>query len=227
VKRHATAVLAAVAGLIVLTFGHEAAAAPEARPVRHASLELSPLALLGHRYGGQAQVGVYGPLTLVGSVSRIAIGDTQHVPHPDNPDAIDVSGAPSLTGWSFELGPRAYLPLDRRAHRIDAFFGVSYVHDALSQGAQQACSTTCDDPSRTIVTSALPEVQRNGAAFDVGIQATLASGLLFSFGAGWVVTSAHGEIAPVNDGWAALLEPSAYERMQSHPRLLATIGWSI
>ena len=88
------------------------------RPVQYASLELNPLGAAVDRYGGQIQVALMGPLTLVGGASRIENA--------------------AVRGWAFEVGSRLFFGLaPRRADgtRIaHVFLAASYLADDLRVG---------------------------------------------------------------------------------------------
>lgn len=87
----------------------------DVRPVRYASVEVNPLSAAVSRYGGQAQVAIMGPLTVVGAVSRIEDATVQ--------------------GWAVEVGSRLFFGLaPRRADgsRIaHVFLAASYLADDL------------------------------------------------------------------------------------------------
>jgi hypothetical protein len=88
------------------------------RPVEYASVEANVLGPLVDRYGGQLQVAVMGPLTLVGGMSRI-----------ENT---------AVRGWAVEVGSRLYFGLaPRRADgsRVaHVFMACSFLADDIHAG---------------------------------------------------------------------------------------------
>jgi hypothetical protein len=93
-------------------------ASDDVRPIQYASLEVNPLGLAVERYGGQAQVAIMGPLTLVGGMSRIE--------------------SAAVRGWAMELGSRLFFGLAPR--RTDGtriahvFLAASFLADDLRVG---------------------------------------------------------------------------------------------
>jgi hypothetical protein len=155
--------------------------APASRPVRHASVEFNPLALLAGRTGGQVQVGLVGPLALVGSASRLSLGGDQRWSDYDKV----MRGDPALTAWCFELGPRAYLPVSwGRVGRVDLWVGAAYLHDQLHEGGVQSGPVTGGHGS----TAPPKDARRDGFAMDFGVQLTAKAGvyLLTGLGYQWV-----------------------------------------
>lgn len=90
----------------------------DVRPVRYASIEVNPLGIAIDRSGGQLQVALMGPLTLVGGASRIENA--------------------AVRGWAFEVGSRLFFGLaPRRADgtRVaHVFLAASYLADDLRVG---------------------------------------------------------------------------------------------
>lgn len=90
----------------------------DVRPVRHASIEVNPIALGVGRYGGQLQVALMGPLTLAFGMSRMENATS--------------------SGWAMELGSRLFFGLaPRRADgsRVaHVFLAASYLADDLRAG---------------------------------------------------------------------------------------------
>lgn len=88
------------------------------RPVEYASVELNALGPLVERHGGQLQLGIMGPLTLVGSVSRIETA--------------------AVTGWAIEVGSRLFFGLaPRRADGsrfAHVFLACSFLADDIRVG---------------------------------------------------------------------------------------------
>lgn len=121
--RRVFAFVLALASLALPSVAHaaEAETQPEddpsddVRPVHYASVEANPLGLAVDRYGGQLQVAIMGPLTLVGGLSRI---ENQ-----------------AVQGWSIEVGSRLFFGLvPRRADgtRIaHVFLAASYIAEDL------------------------------------------------------------------------------------------------
>lgn len=89
--------------------------ADDVRPVQYASIELNPLGVAVDRYGGQLQVALMGPLTLVGGMSRIENA--------------------ALRGWAVEVGSRLFFGLaPRRADGTrfaHVYLAASYLADEL------------------------------------------------------------------------------------------------
>jgi hypothetical protein len=117
----------ALASLIVLflpSLAHAAEAEGEddpsddVRPVQYASVEANALGPAVDRYGGQVQVAVMGPLTLVGGMSRIENA--------------------AVSGWAAEVGSRLFFGLaPRRADgsRIaHVFLACSFLADDIRVG---------------------------------------------------------------------------------------------
>lgn len=90
----------------------------EMRPVRYASVEVNTLGPAVERYGGQLQVAVMGPLTLVGGMSRIE--------------------SAAVSGWSMELGSRLFFGLAPRrtdgSRVAHVFLACSFLADDLRVG---------------------------------------------------------------------------------------------
>ena len=88
------------------------------RPIQYASVEANVLGPLVDRYGGQLQVAVMGPLTLVGGMSRIENA--------------------AIRGWAVEVGSRLYFGLaPRRAdgsRMVHVFLACGFLADDVRVG---------------------------------------------------------------------------------------------
>jgi hypothetical protein len=191
------------------------------RPIRFASVEVNPLALLVGRVGGQAQLALYGPLTLVGSAAHVHMPGGQHYSEYDETVVDD----PTVTGWSFELGPRAYVGLASRPNRVrlDLWLGASYLHDALHEEGALTCSGSSE--GLNCATGSPRDIARDGFALDVGFQATTPVGFYVLAGLGHQWTSAS---APFSRGDSIAILPTVTDVMKSDkaPRILLSLGWA-
>ena len=204
--------------------GEGAAEAYALRPIRFASLELNAVAPVAGRIGGQLQVGLIGRLTIVASATHLQLKDTQYYSEYDE----EVRGNPAVEGWTFELGPRLYLgkarPLDQaRAAmpRVDWWLAVSGIGQFVKQGGIMT-----DDggyPYPTTVGGS-KNVQRNGVAFDLGVQFS-AGPIYLLFGVG--VSTILGESSELSTrgNWGIL--DTSPERGHTTPRFLSAFGAGI
>lgn len=149
------------------------------RPITYASVEVNPLAVLAHRYGGQVQVGLAGPISIVGSAIYL------HDPNDRRYSAYEerMFGNMSLTGWTFELGPRVFAELKTPAQypRMHVFVQPSLLIDRLHEGDDLVCrkgSSTCDYVEGR-------DIHRNGIALDVGATVTSRQGFYALAGVGY------------------------------------------
>ena len=188
---------------------------PGARPIRYASVELNPLVLLVHRVSGQVQVGVIGPVSLVASASRLSLDDSLHYSEYDE----TVFGAPSLSGWLFEIGPRVALPLG--TSRVYVWMQPSFLADRLEQGPELSCSGGGSGSCQRV--GGATSIRRTGVALDVGFH--------FRIGAGFYATTgfgiSHKSAANVDEGSSnsPIAAPPLYSGGATNLRLLASLGF--
>ena len=93
-------------------------ASDDVRPVTYASVEANAIGPLVDRYGGQLQVAVMGPLTLVGGASRIENA--------------------AVRGWAIEVGSRLFFGLAPRhadgSRVAHVFIACSFLADDVRVG---------------------------------------------------------------------------------------------
>jgi hypothetical protein len=185
---------------------------PPPRPIQYASVEINPLVLPFHRVSGQLQVGIYGPVSLVGSVSRIAIADSQHYSEYDE----TVFGNHRLEGWLFEIGPRFHLPLGTKY--VYSWGQPSLLVDVVTQGPSLKCDGR-DCQSNGVTSSA----RRTGVAFDAGFHFQILPVWYATVGLGISTKTAVNNFAADTSN-SPLAAPDLYSRGTTNSRLLASFG---
>jgi hypothetical protein len=191
-----------------------------ARPIRFFSVEANPLAVLVGHVGGQLQLGLVGPFTLIGGASHVMLADSQRASSYDT-GVMTVYGRAAVDGFATELGIRGFLPIKARKKptdaRVDLMLTASWLHAALTEGGRMVgCASGC--------TTLLPtDVTREGIAIDAGIQATFANGLYVLGGLGYVrIASQHGSLSSNSVGsYPAIDLPGERDKLvATHPALL-------
>jgi hypothetical protein len=199
----------------------------EYRPIRLLAVEVNPLAALIGRFGGQIGVGLAGPFSLIGGASTVGLGGEDQLCSSYDSGASESYGRPAARGWSTELGGRAYLAVKRRHRatdgRIDLFLAGSWVHEHLTQ---DVILDACALPAST--TSPRETIRRDGAAVDVGGQATLANGIYVLAGFGYLWMLSERGVLSTRPGESSMVgnPTDAVQRGRQWPRLLLSIGWT-
>ena len=218
-----------VACAVTLAVGAARADEPERdlRPIRYASLEVNPVGMLSARYGGQLQVGLIGPVSLVGGMSHIHLEDDQNV--GSSADLSGVAGGPDISGWHYELGPRFYVPVHAgRSGRVDLVLAPSYTHDDLRQGGILSCNAYSDKgppPGQTCGRGPATSVTRDGFALDGGFVVTLPFHAYALLALGFEVRTR--SLPYAHAGYAALFLYDNWERETVVPRLRFSLGWGL
>jgi hypothetical protein len=189
------------------------------RPIKIASVELNPLAVLVGRFGGQAQVGLFGPVTFVGAASRVSFGDGQYYSDYDEV----VYGAPAVKGWAYELGPRVFWRMATAANlpRVDLYLGGSWVREDLTESGFVSCGHALGDWCSPDGTSR--DASRRGFAIDLGAQATTSYGFYILGGVGheWL----GGALTPRRSGSLFDVSILDYERWSKWVRVNLALGF--
>ncbi|HVH45662.1 MAG TPA: hypothetical protein VM925_25080 [Labilithrix sp.] len=182
-------------GLLVTT---PAAADSESnRAIQHGAIDVNPVAIVVDQYGGQAQVAIGGPMTVVLGASYMTL-DSTRTAHPDH----GTSGGPGVRGGLFELGVRFHFPLSNDKPLVFAYVQPSLALDVLA----------VDGLSRP--------VPRIGGILDFGLHFGRGPGLFATVGLGVISRS---EIDAIK---STGFLPSVGQRGWVSPRFLCSIGWA-
>jgi hypothetical protein len=158
-----------------------------ARPVRWASAELNPLAMLAGLFGGQAQVGIAGPVTLQAGLSYFGDGQDVRCAGTDG-----CSTTPGAHGTIFEVGPRVFFPLDRPTTGrppVYAWIGPAWGHNWMTIHAVAG-----ETPRSSF--------EKNRAILDVGVHVPVGSTPVY-------LTTGVGYSKALDSNGAGRLDPQA------------------
>jgi hypothetical protein len=132
------------------------------RPVRWGSGELNPIAMLAGLFGGQAQVGVAGPVTLQAGLSYFGTGQNVRCAGSDG-----CSTTPGGHGAVLEVGPRIFFPWTPKARRpVFLWIGPAWGHNWMTVDSVHY------SPS---LTTAGASFEKNRLILDVGFHAPVGS----------------------------------------------------
>jgi hypothetical protein len=162
---------------------------PPPRPVRWASAELNPLATLAGLFGGQVQVGIVGPVSLQAGLSYFGTGQNVRCAGTDGCDTT-----PGAHGMLLEVGPRVFVPLERRAPGqgrppVYAWIGPAWGHNWM----------TVDPVAGSLLGASF---QKNRAILDVGVHVPLGTTPLY-------LTTGVGYSKALDSDGAGKLDPRA------------------
>src|SRR6185369_1017857 len=148
--------------------------APPMRPVKYASAEINPLAMLVGLFGGQVEVGVAGRVAVVASPSYLSFGNGFNCSEVDG-----CSGGPAAHGFVLEVGPRVFLPIEKRKPNrspVYAWIEPAWGHDWIQI---EATSKSAGNESIFV---ARESVRRNRFILDLGVHVPIGQTPLYAVG---------------------------------------------
>lgn len=194
------------------------------RPITWASVEVNPLATLAGRWGGQATVGLVGPVSFAAGVARVS--DPGSSPRYSAYEE-GVVGSPGVHGTSYEAGARLHLPILRAPNglKLDVYLAPSYVYDTLEQDGDMECTFVGERSPTHCALGPRRHAKRYGLAVDGAAQVTFPFGLYFTAGFGHTWSTITPGLVRRSEGWA--VRPARVAMSEHVPRLLFSVGWGI
>lgn len=205
--------------LLVLLLPGGAKAEPlDPRMANHVAIEVNPLALAARTASGQLEIGITGPLSVVGSLGWMNLGSGQFF----DTDAGHRywRGRPALDGLLCEVGPKVSFPLTgaRPTGRRPLFYGwasVSFTYDWLREEGLISSEGGPAGPGRRI--------RRAGVAVDTGLTLPIGAGFYVGMGIGLGVRGG----GPTIRSSGAILAFPSFQRETVTPRVLGVVGFAL